>query len=280
MGSLSQIDYGALLISIGAGLLKILAIIIIFYLAKAIAEKIIHKSFGTLQAQKKVSATRVKTLESLTSNIIGYVLIFILIVTILQVLGIHATAVLAGAGVVGLAVGFGAQGLVSDVVTGFFLLLERQMDVGDNVTIGTFSGIVEQVGLRTTHIRGFDGTLHYIPNRGITNLSNHSRAEMKQLIDFSINYPQDPEWAQELIQEAFNTFKTDNSSILEGPSVLSAAATLGQPQSALRIIAKTVSGERNVIKRKIMLLIKDTLEANGLEAPALDQHFMNQSRNK
>ncbi|MBM7692448.1 small conductance mechanosensitive channel [Peribacillus deserti] len=269
MNGIRQIDYSALFISFGAGVLKILAIIIIFYLAKTIAEKLIHKSFGTLQSQKKVSATRVKTLESLTSNIIGYVLIFILIVTILQVLGIHATAVLAGAGVVGLAVGFGAQGLVSDVVTGFFLLLERQVDVGDNVTIATFSGIVEQVGLRTTHIRGFDGTLHYIPNRGITNLSNHSRADMKAIIDFSIHYPHDPELAQELIQESFNTFKADNSSIVDGPSIF--AAGVGQPQGSLRIIGKTVSGERNAMKRKLMILIKETLEANGLEAPSMDQ---------
>ncbi|WP_409292010.1 mechanosensitive ion channel family protein [Peribacillus sp. SCS-37] len=263
--SLLELNYASILISLGASLLKILAIVIIFYIARAIAEKVVHKSFSTLQSQKKVSAARVKTLESLTSNIIGYVFIFILIVTILQILGIHATAVLAGAGVVGLAVGFGAQGLVSDVVTGFFLLLERQMDVGDHVTIGTFSGIVEQVGLRTTHIRGFDGTLHYVPNRGITNLSNHSRANMKTLIDFRISYPSDSDLAQELIQEAFNRFKTDNPSILDGPSVLS--SDLYIPQNELRIIGRTASGERAAVLTQLLRIMGETLRRHGMAVP-------------
>lgn len=85
-----------------------------------------------------------------------------------------------------MAVGFGAQGLVSEIVTGFFILLEKQLDVGDYITVSTFDGIVEQVGLRTTQIRSFDGTLHYIPNRNITNVSNHSRGTMQALVDIKV----------------------------------------------------------------------------------------------
>ncbi|MBD5020626.1 small-conductance mechanosensitive channel protein MscT, partial [Xanthomonas citri pv. citri] len=113
----------------------------------------------------------------------AYTLIFIFFVMVLDLFHYDPSALLAGAGIVGLAVGFGAQGLVSDIVTGFFILLEKQLDVGDYITVSTFDGIVEQVGLRTTQIRSFDGTLHYIPNRNITNVSNHSRGTMQALVD-------------------------------------------------------------------------------------------------
>jgi small-conductance mechanosensitive channel len=75
-------------------------------------------------------------------------------------------------------IGFGAEGLVSVVVAGFFLLSEKQIDVDDYLTTASFSGIMESVGLRTTQIRGFDGTLHYLLNRQISSLSNHSRGNM------------------------------------------------------------------------------------------------------
>lgn len=97
---------------------------------------------------------------------------------ILDLFHYNPTALLAGAGVVGLAIGFGAQGLVSDIVTGFFILLEKQFDVGEYITVAGFDGIVEQIGLRTTQLRSFDGTLHFIPNRSILNVSNHSRGTM------------------------------------------------------------------------------------------------------
>ncbi|WP_051348407.1 mechanosensitive ion channel family protein [Peribacillus kribbensis] len=261
---LEKFDYGAMAISFGVMVLKILAIIIILYAVRAIALKIIHKSFRTLQSGKKVSAARVRTLESLTQNVAGYVFIFILIVTILQVLGIKATAVLAGAGVVGLAVGFGAQGLVSDVVTGFFLLLERQVEVGEHVTIGNFTGIVEQIGLRTTLIRGFDGTLYFVQNRGITNVSNHSRANMKDVIDVIVPCRHNLDAAQELVQKVFNDYKNENTAILDGPSVI-AEETPGKSDNSLRILARVVSGQRNEIKEKLLQLLHETLQTHQNE---------------
>ncbi|MFP3813464.1 mechanosensitive ion channel family protein, partial [Bacillus sp. SIMBA_005] len=87
------------------------------------------------------------TLRSLALNVYGYILIFVFIVMILDLFHYNPSALIAGAGVVGLAVGFGAQGLVSDIVTGFFILLEKQIDVGDYITVAGYSGIVEQVGL-------------------------------------------------------------------------------------------------------------------------------------
>lgn len=200
--SFSQINWEALLINGGLILLKLAAIYFAFLIVKSAGNKIIQKSFEGISKKDRISPGRSKTLLSLAENIFSYVLIFIFAVTVLQIFGIKATAILAGAGVIGLAVGFGAQGLVSDVVTGFFILLERQIDVGDYVTAGNYSGIVEQIGLKTTQIRGFDGTLHYLPNREITSLSNHSRGNMRALVDIGISYNDNIDKAITVLQEA------------------------------------------------------------------------------
>src|SRR5690625_4790517 len=129
-----------------------------------------------------MSVSRRKTLQSIANNIFSYLLLFVLIGVIFELFGLDIKALLAGAGIAGLAIGFGAQGLVSDVVTGFFILLEKQIDVDDYITVAGTDGIVEEVGLRTTKIRGFDGSLHFIPNRMIDSVSNHSRGNMRALV--------------------------------------------------------------------------------------------------
>jgi moderate conductance mechanosensitive channel len=143
---IANFNWGGLLVTIGIGALQIIAIWIAFMIVKGAANKVLERIFNKYSKRNDVSAGRAQTLQSLSKNIVGYVLIFIFFVTVLQIFGIQVTAILAGAGIVGLAVGFGAQGLVSDVVTGFFILLEKQVDVGDYVSTGSFSGIGEEVG--------------------------------------------------------------------------------------------------------------------------------------
>ncbi|MCC9882215.1 mechanosensitive ion channel family protein, partial [Streptococcus agalactiae] len=105
---------------------------------------------------------------------------------ILSILGVPISSLLAGAGIAGVAIGLGAQGFLSDVVNGFFILLENQFDVGDIINVGTVSGTVTNVGIRTTQIHDFDGTLHFIPNRNITIVSNKSRSNMRAQIDIPL----------------------------------------------------------------------------------------------
>lgn len=264
--NLSQINWEALLIDAGLILLKLAAIYFAFLIVKSAGNKIIHKSFEGIGRKERISPGRSKTLQSLAKNIFSYVLIFIFAVTIFQIFGIKATAILAGAGVVGLAVGFGAQGLVSDVVTGFFILLERQIDVGDYVTTGSYSGIVEQIGLKTTQIRGFDGTLHYIPNREITSLSNHSRGNMRALVDIGISYDDNIDEAITVLQETCDKIAEVNQAIVEGPNVIG-VQTLGSSDVVLRIIAKTENMEQWAVERQLRKALKEALEANGIEIP-------------
>ncbi|QPC46181.1 mechanosensitive ion channel family protein [Mangrovibacillus cuniculi] len=276
MNDILNFDWQGLLVMIGLGLLKVIGLYIVFAIVKAAGNKVIATAFEKYEAKENISKGRAKTLASLTKNIFTYVLIFVFFVTVLQVFGIQVAAILAGAGIVGLAVGFGAQGLVSDVVTGFFILLEKQMDVGDYVTTGSFSGIVEQVGLKTTHVRGFDGTLHYIPNRDITALSNHSRGNMRALVDIGISYDDNIDQAIAVMQEACNTFAANDSRIVEGPNVIG-VQSLGASDVVIRIISKTQNMEQWAVERDLRKTLKETLDANGIEIPFPHQVFIDKS---
>ncbi|MBL3614219.1 mechanosensitive ion channel, partial [Bacillus sp. RHFS18] len=149
MIDLKHFDWAGLFTSAGIFIIKLALIILAYFIFRAAGKKLIKHLFQKFEQQNNLSTGRAYTLRSLALNVYGYILIFVFIVMILDLFHYNPSALIAGAGVVGLAVGFGAQGLVSDIVTGFFILLEKQIDVGDYITVAGYSGIVEQVGLRT-----------------------------------------------------------------------------------------------------------------------------------
>lgn len=212
---IENINWEQLLLNAGLIILKLIVTLIVFYIARAIGKRFIRNSFSKAQVKKKMSAGRTKTLQSLTISAFSYVLFFVTLVVVLGIFDINATGLIAGAGVVGLAIGFGAQGLVSDIVTGFFLLLEKQVDVGDYVTAAGYDGVVEEVGLRTMQIRSFDGTLNYVPNREVSSLSNHSRGNMQALVDIAIPYSDNIDNAVSILQTVCDEMKEKNSKIVE-----------------------------------------------------------------
>ncbi|OLO40713.1 mechanosensitive ion channel protein [Alkalihalophilus pseudofirmus] len=257
------------LVNLGQAFLAIIA----FLIAKAIGNKLITSGFSKMQEQKEMSIGRVKTLEKLTSNAFSYVLIFVFITIVISIFGLDATGLIAGAGIIGLAIGFGAQGLVSDVVTGFFLLLERQIDVEDYVTAAGIDGIVEEVGLRTTLIRGFDGTLHFIPNRNIASVSNHSRGNMRALVDMSISYNDNIDKAVAIMQEVCDRIAAADERIKEGPNVVG-VQSLGDSDVVIRVVAKTTNMEQWAVERTLRKELKEALDANGIEIPFPHQVYI------
>lgn len=262
---IENINWEQILLDSGIILLKLIATLIVFYIARAIGKRFIRNSFSKAQVKKKMSAGRTKTLQSLTISAFSYVLFFITAVVILGIFNINATGLIAGAGVVGLAIGFGAQGLVSDIVTGFFLLLEKQVDVGDYITAAGYDGIVEEVGLRTMLIRSFDGTLNYVPNREVSSLSNHSRGNMQALVDIAIPYTDNIDEAVGILQTVCDEMKENNPKIVEGPDVLG-VQTFGTAEITLRIIAKTETMEQWAVERDLRKAIKEALDAKQEDA--------------
>lgn len=266
MFDFKNFDWEGLLFGAGVIAAQIIGILIAFLLVRAIGKKLINRFFEKLLVKEDVTKGRALTLQSLSENVFSYVLIFILVTTIFNIFGLSVASLIAGAGIIGLAIGFGAQGLVSDVVTGFFLLLEKQLDVNDYVTVGSIDGIVEAVGLRTTKVRSFDGTLNYIPNRDITTVSNHSRGHMRALVDIGISYDANIDKAMTVIQAACAQVATKEIGIVEGPDVIGVQA-FGASDVTLRVIAKAANGEQWAVERQLRKAIKEALDENGIEIP-------------
>ncbi|MGP4062210.1 mechanosensitive ion channel family protein [Halobacillus litoralis] len=254
------------------GGLKVLVLLIAFAIIKPIGSKAIEAAINRMSTQRKISERRNQTLQKLTVNIFSYVLFFILVMMLLSTVGIEIGPLLAGAGIVGLAIGFGAQGLVSDIVTGFFLLLERQIEVDDYVTAGGYDGVVEEVGIRTTKVRSFDGTLNFIPNRNIAGVANHSRGNMRALVDIGIGYDENIDQAMDVLHKVAEDFAEDER-FKEGPSVLG-VQSLGSSDVVIRILGKTENMQQWAVERDLRKAMKEALDAAGIEIPYPHQVFV------
>ncbi|MBB6449455.1 small conductance mechanosensitive channel [Geomicrobium halophilum] len=256
---------------------QLLLAIIGYFIARAIGGSVIKRSFRKMKEKRNMHEGRAKTLEKLCLNVLSYTLLFIVVVVVIDIFGLQIGPLLASAGIVGLAIGFGAQGLVSDVVTGFFLLLEKQIDVEDYVTIAGLDGIVEEVGLRTTRIRGFDGTLHFIPNRDITSVSNHSRGNMEALVDIGISFNENISEAMKVLQEACDKLAEEEEAIIEGPDVLG-VGSIDEYDVKIRILAYTENMQQWGVQRKLLKTCKEALEANDIQIPLPQQVYVKEEK--
>ncbi|MDO4670388.1 MAG: mechanosensitive ion channel family protein [Aerococcus sp.] len=161
---------------------QIIASIVLLTLIYRLTVHFTHLYFDRM-IQRANDPGRQKTLRDLIKNIATYIYYFMLGYSLLAIMGVPVATLVAGAGVASLAIGIGAQGLVNDTVNGFFILLEHQYDVGDNVTISNINGQIKQIGIKTTVIQGWDGSVNYIPNRNIDIVINHSREPIRVDID-------------------------------------------------------------------------------------------------
>ncbi|NLM45762.1 MAG: mechanosensitive ion channel family protein [Firmicutes bacterium] len=242
--------------------LLLLAARIVLGLGNALIKRIFSPAGGTnlLPAEKK------KTVQALSLSIWRYVVYFFAALLVLSNLGVAVGPILAGAGIVGLAVGFGAQNLVKDVIAGFFLLLEDQFAVGDFVVLGGYAGIVEDMGLRTTRIRDASGELHIIPNGMIDVVTNRSRGSMQAVVDVSIAYEEDLEKALALLSEVSAAYAREDQDVLEGPAVLG-VVDLSAEGAVVRLTARTVPMAQGKVERNLRRAIRKSFAAAGIEIP-------------
>lgn len=215
----------------------------------------------------RLSERRENTLSKLLENTITYVVYFIAALTALDnVFGVEVKALLAGAGIIGLAVGFGAQSLVKDIITGFFIIFEDQFSVGDYVKIGQFEGVVEQIGLRTTKIKSYTGEENILPNGSIIEVTNFSVNNSRAIVDVSIAYQGDIERAEKLIREHIEKLPAQYNQIVGVPEVLGIQNILAG-EVVLRVVAETLPMEHTGIARILRREIKQVLDENGIESP-------------
>lgn len=248
-------------------LIKMAIIFIVIYILTKIVNRLINR---TVENRKKkplfVSDKRANTLINTFNKAINYFLVFIGVVMALDLFGIDTKSILATAGIGGLAIGFGAQSLVKDLITGVFILLEDQYAVGELIKIEGYEGIVEDLGVRVTKLRDFSGELHIIPNGNIKIVTNKTRGAMRSLVIMSIAYEEDLNRALEVLEEECLRIEKSNDTIIEGPTVLG-VDDLGEYSVDIRIVAKTNPMDQWTIERKIRKDLKIALEKAGIEIP-------------
>lgn len=253
--------------AIGESVLKIIAILIITGLLIRVGKIAIRNFFkvrtrGPLRITERREATLMKLLE----NVLTYVVYFIAIMMILSALTINVQAMLAGAGIVGLAVGFGAQSLVKDIITGFFIIFEDQFSVGDYVRIGQFEGTVEEIGLRTTKIKSFTGEINILPNGSIVEVTNFSLYNSVSVLDIGIAYEGDIVYAEKVLQEYLETTTEKYPELVKTPELLG-VQQFGASEVVLRIVAETLPMKHWYIGRQLRKDIKLLLDQHGIEIP-------------
>lgn len=180
----------------GEIIFNVLVIIALSYFVLRLRQKVIKRIFSLTKLDRK----KEQTLSSVLMSLTRYVIYTVAILMILMAFDVQLGPVLAGAGIAGLAVGFGAQNLIKDIITGFFIMFEDQFHVGDYVEInGQFAGTVEELGLRMTAIREWGGQLNYISNSQIVRIKNFNRQHMRTITSITVPYEQDYEEVEQAI---------------------------------------------------------------------------------
>ncbi|MDD3839918.1 MAG: mechanosensitive ion channel family protein [Clostridia bacterium] len=259
---------GGFWVKAGSAIFKVVIIILLVYILRKFGNYLIDKS---IKRQKKLKITiddrKLDTLSSILKSILMYLLYFIGILSILDTLNIVDTkAVLATAGIGGLAVGFGAQNLVKDVINGFFILLEDQFSVGDFVTIGDATGTVENIGLRITRIRNYKGDLYIIPNGEIKQVINSTRGDYMAVVDVSISYEENIQDAIAVLNDLFERIFQERDEIIEKPMVLG-VQDLGDYNVIIRSAAKVKSMQQWAVERYMKQKIKEEFDKRGIKIP-------------
>lgn len=246
--------------------LKILLIFITIKVLVSVINKVVDKTIKNRKSEHLFNNNRATTVGEILKKLIKYLLYFLGIVIVLEMFNINTTSILATAGIGGLAIGFGAQSLVKDIITGVFIFLEDQYSVGDLVQIGSFQGNVEELGLRVTKLRDFSGELHIIPNSSIQIVTNKTRGPMRALVKITVAYEENIDKVVTVLEKICEEIKNSNISIVEGPSVL-AVSNLGAYDVEITIVAKVNPGEQWATEREIRKKVKETFDREGIEIP-------------
>ena len=241
--------------------IRIFAIFLITRLIIRIVYKMIDQFLQKHEKSRiNMNPRRFVTVGELLKNVTSVVCNFVMILIILSEFHFDLGPLLAGAGVLGLAIGFGAQSLVKDVITGFFIILEDQFAVGDVVKSGEFRGTVEIIGLRTTRIKGLNGETYIIPNGLITSVTNYSLSNSLAVVDLPVKNEKRVNETMSLIQRALEGIGQRRPELMKDPEVLG-IQSLTTSEYVVRIVAECHPNAREVTEREIFKDIKQALEA-------------------
>lgn len=254
-----------------SNLIMIIVYIILALIIIRITNKVIEQFFKVQNRGRKANKKRSKTLISLVQNIVTYVVWFIVVTTILSRLGIKVEGIIASAGVVGLAVGFGAQTVVKDIITGFFIIFENQFDVGDYVKINSggttvAEGTVKSIGLRSTRVNTISGELTVLPNGSMGEITNFSVTNGAAIVAIPIAVTENVDKVEEQLKELFTSMRSKYYLFITTPEFIG-VDSFTRDELILRISAETIPGEGASGERILRREIQHFFNVKGIEVP-------------
>ena len=210
---------------------------------------------------------RAATLAGVAETGLRATVFFLGVLMAVDHLGIDVKTLLAGAGIVGLAIGFGAQSLVKDVITGFFLIYERALAEGDTAQVGEATGVVEHVGLRMTRVRTFNGQLFYIPNGSIDVVGNWTRGWTHAVVEVGVAYEQDVSHALGVLARVGKEWAGDNPELVLEEPVAEGLLGFGGSDVTLRLVIKVRAGQHWSVERELRKRVKAAFDEEKVEIP-------------
>ena len=219
------------------------------------------------------SVQRARTLGSVLNNTATWIIASTVLILVLSELGFSVTALVASAGIIGAALGFGAQSVVKDVLNGLFMVFEDQLGVGDVVDLGMAEGVVERVGIRITEIRDVSGTLWFVRNGEILRVGNHTQDWSRVILDLPVPYESNIDEMQNVLLESAKSFAASpewRRKVVEDPEVWG-IQSLSAEAITLRLVVKVRAGEQWAAERALYRALKDSLDQRQVDIPPLNR---------
>jgi small conductance mechanosensitive channel len=252
-----------------ARIVAILLVLLVGWVGYRLVAMLIGRAIGRLEvtAHTPGRAQRARTLGPLLTSIARYLVGFVVVVVMLQQIGIDVRTLIVSAGVAGLAIGLGAQSLIKDVVSGFFLLFENLIAVGDVVEVGPHTGVVESVGLRVTKIRKFSGELRIVPNGELSAFGLHTAGWARLVVEVSVDYEEDVGRALRTLGEVGRALAEAHPATILEPPIAEGILRFGQAEAVLRLHARVPAGEKFPLELEARRRVKEAFTAHGIRVP-------------
>ncbi|HUS60978.1 MAG TPA: mechanosensitive ion channel family protein [Acidimicrobiales bacterium] len=252
--------------------LKILVIVLAGMIVSRVGSRAIRRSLlavhrrTPLRGASPRAEQRATTVADALAGAFRWMVWIVVVLIVLDEVGVNLAPLLAGAGIAGLAIGFGAQSLVKDVITGLFVLAEDQYGVGDTITLGTVMGTVEDMSLRVTRLRAVDGTVWFVPNGEVKQVGNASKEWARAIVDVSVPTWVDPTRLRTLLAEEATAIAADPAwsvDVLEAPEVWG-ATSVAHDNVTQRLVVKVTPARQAALTRELRSRINARLHADGL----------------
>lgn len=236
-------------------------------------KNLINRYFKENQKRNPLNSSKLETLSKALSSVVRFIIGFIIVIIILDMLGINTKSILATAGIGGIAIAFGAQTIIQDFIKGMFIIIDDVIRVGDLVECAGIKGTVEVVGLRLTKIRDYYGALHIIPNSQINSIKNYNRGPQRAEVIFSVSYDTSIDEVKEIVEEVSERLLN-----LEGfqnifVEKLSFLGVEDMSDLSFKVIVTSLVAEdmQFEVRRRSRELIKDEFDKRGIQASVLEK---------